>query len=283
MPCVHGLRRALFPIVDRSFTFDRYDRFLARLVACDIEVVPLRDFREKAAVGGAVVGLRHDVDVSLANALELARLEHARGLRATYFVLHTASYWSSPRLLDHLLQFQNEYGHEIGWHNDLVTLECVQGVDARTYLAEQLERLRSAGISIVGSSAHGSASCYRFGYHNNYFFSDFDGEVVPGFPNTDTVETMRGRVQIPKARLGEFGFDYEAYHLGEHLYFSDTTKASGLRWHPDEFDSTGLDAGQKVIILTHPCHWDASVRAKLARLVSVALAGRWRGYSPSAT
>lgn len=275
-------RRAAFPITDRAFTHPRYDRFLRRLASADVSVVPLRDFAATPAAERAVVSLRHDVDVSLRSALELAGLEHAHGLRATYFVLHTAPYWSSPRLVDDLRRLQDEYGHEVGWHNDLVTIECVDGVDARAYLAEELERLRSAGISVVGSSSHGSASCYRFGYHNNYFFSDFGGEAVPGFPNTETVTTPRGTVRIPKARLAEFGFEYEAYHLGEDLYFSDTARASGFRWHPDELDPAVLAAGRKAIVLTHPCHWDSSVGAKLARMGDVLLAGRWRGYGTSA-
>jgi hypothetical protein len=276
-------RRAAFPLTDRAFTYSRYDGFLGRLASADVSVVPLRDFAATPADERAVLSLRHDVDVSLRSALELARLEHAHGLRATYFVLHTAPYWSSPALLDDLRRLQDEYGHEVGWHNDLVTIECVDGVDARAYLAEQLERLRSAGISVVGTASHGSGSCYRFGYHNNYFFSDFEGEVVPGFPNTETVTTPRGAVRIPKARLADFGLEYEAYHLGEDLYLSDTATASGRRRHPDELDPRALSPGEKAIVLTHPCHWDASVAAKAARLGGVLLAGRWRGYTRDPT
>jgi hypothetical protein len=260
------VRRALFPVAEWSFTYRRYDRFLARLTRSGATVVPLRDFAAYEAAEQAVVALRHDVDFRLGAALELARLEHARGLRATYFVLHTARYWSDDRLLPALRRIQDEYGHEIGWHNDLVTVQCVYGVDARAYLQHELKRLRTAGIAVVGVASHGSTLCYRYGYHNNYFFSDFNGEVVKGFPNTDAVQTARGRTAIERSAMEDFGFEYEAYHLDNDLYFSDTATSNGRRWHPDALESAALARGHKTIILLHPCHWDRSVTAKISRL-----------------
>jgi hypothetical protein len=260
------VRRVLFPIAEARFTYARYDALLARLAAARATVVPLRELAAANASGGTVVALRHDVDESLESALNMARLEHARGLRATYFVLHTAPYWTRPDLVDALRRLQDDYGHEVGWHNDLVTLQCIHGVDSRDYLARELDRLRSAGLSIVGSASHGSPYCYRYGYHNNYFFSDFDGEVAAGFPNTTVVEGPRGRCRIAKGTLDEFGFAYEAYHLDNDAYFSDTATTSGSRWHPDALDPASLAPGTKAIILTHPCHWDPSVPAKVARL-----------------
>jgi hypothetical protein len=275
-------RRALFPLIERSFTYTRYDRFLARLAEQEATVVPLCEFAGASAAERPVVALRHDVDVSLESALELGRLEHVRGLRATYYMLHTAPYWTRPGLLDALRRLQDEYGHEIGWHNDLVTLQCVHGIDARRFLSDELARLRTAGIRVTGTASHGSSFCYRFGYHNNYFFSDFDGEVVPGFPNSRVVETARGTCEIERARLADFGLDYEAYHLDNNLYFSDTASVSGRRWHPDQLDVSTLMAGQKAIVLIHPCHWDRSVPAKLGRLAHLLAAGRWRGHGAAA-
>src|SRR5919199_3779509 len=114
--------RLLFPWTERRFTYREYARFLDRLA--EREVVPLREF----ARGAGDLALRHDVDERLDSALVLARLEADRALRATYFVLHTAPYWHEPDLLPRLLRLQ-ELGHEVGLHNDLVTLERVHGVD----------------------------------------------------------------------------------------------------------------------------------------------------------
>jgi len=255
-------------VLERSFTYSAYERLLDRLADAErFKVVPLREFSSTPSESQAVVALRHDVDYRLESAFEMARLEHDRGLSATYFVLHTAHYWTRQDLVPALLQLQDDCGHEIGWHNDLVTLECVYGGDARAFLVEQLERLRSAGVRIEGTASHGSPCCYRFGYHNDYFFADYDGEAQPKFPNSRVVTTRRGPCRIPKGRLAEFGLVYDAYHLDHDLYFSDATfDDRGFRWHTDQLDFDTLGPGRRAIILVHPCHWDASAAAKLRRL-----------------
>jgi hypothetical protein len=263
-------RRLLFPVVERSFTYDAYERLLDRLSDRHrFKVVPLRDFSSARSSSRALIALRHDVDYRLDHALDMARLEHVRNLPATYFVLHTARYWTNPDLIPALLQLQDGYGHEIGWHNDLVTLECVYGGDARCFLAEQLERLRAAGLRIEGTASHGSPYCYRYGYHNNYFFADYEGEEQSGFPNSRVVTTHKGQCTIPKGRLAEFGLLYDAYHVDQDLYFSDAAfDGRGRRWHTDQLDFGALSAGTRTIILVHPCHWDASAAAKVRRLPS---------------
>ncbi|MDX6492290.1 MAG: hypothetical protein QOH02_225 [Gaiellaceae bacterium] len=237
--------RVLFPLTERRFTYAEYDRFLDRLEGRD--AVPLREFAE----GHGDTALRHDVDDRLESALELARREHARGLRATYFVLHTAPYWTRDDLLDRLGQLQ-ALGHEVGWHNDLVTLALVHGGNPAEYLRRELDRLRSAGIDVVGVAAHGSPWCHRLGFHNDYAFADLP-QPIPGFPT---------RFE-PIGTLADFGFDYDAYSLGEDTYFSDSRFDRGRRAHPSNFR---LEPGRRAIVLTHPCHWDASTAAKTRRL-----------------
>jgi hypothetical protein len=195
----------------------------------------------------------------------MARIEHARGIQSTYFVLHTARYWRRSELVRSLLVLQEDLGHEIGWHNDLVTLQCVLGVDARDFLARELDRLRSAGVRIVGTASHGSPHCYRLGYHNNYFFEDLPRPVA-GFPSVDVIATRRGACRIQRAYLADFGFEYEAYHLGYNQYFSDASFDQGRRWHPDVLAVQELPSDAKVVILVHPDHWDESTWAKFSRL-----------------
>lgn len=238
--------RLLFPWTERRFTYREYARFLDRLGSR--EVVPMRDF----ARGAGDLALRHDVDERLDSALVLARLEADRGLRATYFVLHTAPYWRDPDLLPRLLSLQ-ELGHEVGFHNDLVTLERVHGVDVAEYAPRELERLRRAGLDVVGTAAHGSPWCHRLGFHNNYVFAGWD-EPVPGFPATEV------KSKLDPAALG---LEYEAYHVPHDVYFSDSTFERDRRSHPADLE---LEPGRRTIVLVHPCHWDASIGAKAARL-----------------
>jgi len=248
----HPLRRLTQPVRERAFTFGEYAAFLDRVAASGTHVVRLRDFRS-APRDRPVLALRHDVDGRLDAADRLAELEHQRGIRATYFVLHTARYWSRPDLVERLQHLQ-DLGHEVGWHNDLVTLDLVAGVDPVEYLHAELERLRSAGIDIVGAAAHGSIWCHLLGFDNNAFFVDFHDAKRPAEP-------------IRRAALADFGLEYEGYHLGEDVYYSDARfDERWRRWHPAFIDFAALRPARRAIALVHPCHWDRSVAAKFARL-----------------
>lgn len=242
--------RFFFPLTERRFTYGWYERFLDRLA--ERQVVPMREF----AQGRGDLALRHDVDSRLEGALELARREFARDLRGTYFVLHTAPYWSRPDLLERLRELQS-LGHEIGFHNDLVTLERTQNVDIEAYARRELKRLREGGIQIVGAAAHGSPWCHRLGFHNNYAFAGWD-EPVPGFP---------GRTVRRKLDPAALGLEYEAYHVPRDEYFSDASFVNSRRRHPLDL---ALVPGRRTIVLVHPCHWDRSVAAKLGRLAAKA-------------
>jgi hypothetical protein len=242
--------RLLFPFTEGAFTYQRYAAWLDG--RGDTPLGPLGELR---ATDGPFVGLRHDVDDRLESALELGRIEHARDVRSTYFVLHTAPYYADrDRVLRSLLVLQDEYGHEIGWHNDLATLRLVYGTEPGEYLDRELRWLRGAGLFISGAAAHGSPYCRQLGYHNNYIFTGWD-EPLPGFPLIDVGA---------KLDPADFGLEYEAYHLAYDIHVSDSSFENGRRSHPAEFD-LGTAAG-RTVVLVHPCHWDRSRTAKARRL-----------------
>lgn len=81
--------------------------------------VPMRE----VAVGNRdprVIGLRHDVDSDLPNAVRLAEWEAERDYRSTYFFLHTSDYWNEGPPLD-----------RIGWMNGRAPADCLFGSTAR--------------------------------------------------------------------------------------------------------------------------------------------------------
>lgn len=104
------------------------------------------------------IALRHDVDYSLDSALELACWEAEHGIRATYFLLHTAPYWDDPRLLDKCAQLA-DFGHEIGLHTNLLPAWYEHGGAPEEQLTAVLARLRAGGLAITGSAAHGDPLC----------------------------------------------------------------------------------------------------------------------------
>jgi hypothetical protein len=213
-----------------------------------------------------IVAIRHDIDSRLESAVELARLENERGIRATYFVLHTASYYDNrERLLEALRLLQDSYGHEIGWHNDLVTLQCVHRIEPISYLRRELDWLRRSGIRVVGVAAHGSPHCHRLGYHNGYIFEGTT--AFPGFPHREIVPTAAGPCQIHKIRMEDVGLEYDAYAIPNVRYYSDSSfDARGRRWHPCAIELVSLSPGERVVVLIHPCHWDRGAISKWSRL-----------------
>lgn len=270
------LRLLGLPWRERSFTYASYDGFLARLAEPGrFRVVPLRELRS-APDDRPVVALRHDVDDRLASAPRFAELEHARGIRSTYYVLHTAPYYGltehgraehDPAVLPTLRRLQ-EFGHEVGFHHDLVTLQRVHGIEPGPYLAAELAWLRGAGIEITGCAAHGSYGAHRHGFHNDYAFAGWD-EPKPEHPTTELGW---------KLDPADYGLEYDAGHLGESRYFSDSRgDGRGRRWHPSLLDLDSLAPGERVVVLVHSCHWDRSLAAKALRTYArgvARLAGR---------
>jgi peptidoglycan/xylan/chitin deacetylase (PgdA/CDA1 family) len=77
------------PLGEVAFTHDWYRRFLRRLQADGYE---FRPFSAPLADGDVV--LRHDVDLSIDRAVEMARIEAEMGIESTYFVLLTSSLYN---------------------------------------------------------------------------------------------------------------------------------------------------------------------------------------------
>lgn len=73
------------------------------------------EFSEEPSAG--VVFLRHDVDLSLAAALELARLEAAHDVRATYFLMTESVFYNlaSGEGVDAIAELR-ALGHAVGHH-----------------------------------------------------------------------------------------------------------------------------------------------------------------------
>ena len=61
--------------------------------------------------------LRHDVRLSLEAALELARLEHERGVRATYLLMTESAFYNLDSHVGRYAQRQlRQWGHAVGLH-----------------------------------------------------------------------------------------------------------------------------------------------------------------------
>jgi hypothetical protein len=252
---------------DTNFTYEKYADFLLKIADTGRYIVlPIEEFRKTFDSNKIVIGLRHDVDVDLKKAYEFSKIESDLGFRSTYYILHTADYYlanpankalHTESILPVLKEMQDKYGFEIGWHNDLVTLQVVYNIDPVGFLHQELKWLRDNGIRIYGTASHGSNYCKVYLYVNFYFFYECNNPPwgKGKYINNVTVPVGSNIIAIKKAHLSDFDLEYEAYFLNNNKYFSDATFINGKRWNIGMLDLNSLKKGDRVIILLHPTHW----------------------------
>lgn len=181
--------------------------------------VRLREVAEGTA--GPGIALRHDVDYQWPGAMQLARWEAGRGIRATYFVLPWAGYASTPDFGRDLREL-DDLGHEVGIHNNAVILADGALGRAAEIMRDQLEYLRNQRVSIIGAADHGSPAARKRGIYNNRLWLAY--------------------------RPADFGLLYEAYELHETgRYVSDLC--------PEDLNALRLNPVRRLHLLVHPCHW----------------------------
>lgn len=239
------------------FRWSQYARFLEKLKDERYVVLPLNEMRTYFDSTKIVVGLRHDVDLNIYKALEMAKLESIYGIRSTYFLLSTADYYGHfdgstlirfPGIKD-LIHDLSSNGAEIGIHNDLFTVMITYHCDPLSFNTQELEFYRSLNIPVHGSASHGGeiakqlrTPCYRI-------FSDY--------ATSDNIEYNGLFYPVGKKSIKDYGFEYEAYNIPYNVYYSD----SGGKWNdPKGFEGILHDldtckSGDRVQILVHPDWW----------------------------
>jgi hypothetical protein len=267
---------------DTNFAYEKYADFLIKVSdTSKYLVLPIDEFRKRSDTNKIVIGLRHDVDNDLKIAYRFSQTEKKLGFRSTYYILHTADYYlASPTnkaihtdsILPILKDMQNNSHFEIGWHNDLVTLQVVYHIDPVDFLHKELAWLRGNGLKITGSASHGSNYCRVYNYLNFYFFEECTWPIVGQFVNNVEIPDGNNKIILKKGRFSDFGLDYEAYFLNNNKYFSDASFINGQRWDIGMLDLNSLKKGDRVIILLHPIHWHPG--STLADITSFSVPGQ---------
>jgi hypothetical protein len=229
------------------------DELDSRLYSQADRVVPMRDIH-KGDIGRRVIGLRHDVDDnqgSFETALSMAEWEMRHGYSSTYFLLHGSHYWNADNLF-RAREFE-EMGHEVGIHVNAIA----EGLRLRRspdwILVEALGDLRSVGVRVEGSVAHGDPLCRasdgKVRFVNDEMFVECRRPTMGG------ARRMIGHggtvIQIDPRPLSEYHLAYDANRLPRANYLSD----SGGRWsQPFDAVADGFGDGQ-LHVLVHPDWW----------------------------
>ncbi len=149
----------------------------------------LREQAEPLAGDKVRVMLRHDIDHDLVAAMQMSRIENALGVSASYYLHHTTGWYygvfdesgvfhRNEAAAPLYLQLQAT-GAEVGLHVDGLSVFKL-GVDGAEAICAELAWLRSLGLNIRGTTAHGSAPYY--GAENFELFRErkaSKGETIP--------------------------------------------------------------------------------------------------------
>lgn len=180
---------------------------------------------EGLARGGRVAFSRHDVDLSLSHALDMARVEHGLGVRGTYYFLVSTRFYNlasaeSRAMLRELVGM----GHEVGLHFDATKYapdraSLAAGAEAECAILEAM-----SGAPVTSLSFHRPAPALL----------GLEGRFA-GRPHT-----------------------YEPRFFKDVAYVSDS---NGGWHHGHPFDHPAFAAGEPIQLLTHPIWWMQDQRA----------------------
>ncbi len=238
-------------------------------------VISVRGLMELPARGRPprLVALRHDTDSDIDNAVRFAEWEASHGYRASYYVLHTDWYYrgraSGPPscyVLRALGRIQ-ALGHEIGLHNNAITVALRTGRDPAEVLDTEIAYLRRAGFDVVGTAAHGDALCRTLGYNNGELFVETprpaNGEPNRTITGADPASGRPVRCDLRPVPMRSLGLSYEANFAVNRHYITD----SHGRWNrPLQVAAEEFARNDAVLkFLIHPAWWAFAGEPLLAR------------------
>jgi len=199
-----------------EFSLDGYCELLSAFKNTGYSFCRFEEIDSRLREGYPFVVLRHDIDMSLRPALEIARIEYQQGIQATYFVLLGSPFYNifSRSNVEIITQI-HQYGHQIATHLDLAAYD---GDCAKALIEVEILSKWYPFISAEIASLHSS-------YELN---------------------------QIPIGLFQQLNNVYGPAVRGDVAYISDSTG----RWrygHP--LESEAFSAQMPIQLLTHPIWW----------------------------
>ena len=99
-----------------DFTLKTYRSLLSALEQSGYAFRTFEEFLSVPA-GGKVVVLRHDIDKRPENALRMAQMEHASGIKASYYIRVVKGTWNEE-IIERIVAL----GHEVSYHYEDLTI-----------------------------------------------------------------------------------------------------------------------------------------------------------------
>jgi len=201
-----------------EFSKNGYKEVLREAIKKDFSFICFSEI-DKLVSGKKYCLNRHDIDISLKCALEIAEIEHQMGVRATYFFMFCSpAYNLLSRYANSVLKKIIELGHEIGLHFDAAH-PSVNKDNLLSQIEMEVELLsRILGTPISAVSFH-----------------------------QPSVEILKGNINIP-GLINTYNKD----QLSDWYYISDSNR----QWKEQNAFSV-FEVGQftHIQMLVHPIWW----------------------------
>ena len=238
----------------KDFTLDIYRELLETLQRQRYRLIPYKDYpvyaNAKANAKAKYVILRHDIDARPENSLAIAQIEHALGVKATYYMRRIKE-CNRPEVLRALVRL----GHEIGYHYEDLSL-CDGNMDrAWEHFTVWLDYFRRF-YAVETVCAHG-APCSRWDNKELLKRHDYKALGIIGEPYLDTDFS-------DVLYLTDTGRCWDGYKVSRRdkiPLYQDAWNQNGWTWHMTPQLIQAVKDGQlpaHVLLTTHPQRWTNS-------------------------
>ena len=151
-----------------DFTLEKYGDLCDALLNCGYSILTVHDYLTKCQDSQYPIPkcaiMRHDVDRKIDNALRMAKLEHAKEIRSTYYFRYP--YTFKPEIINQI----RDFGHEIGYHYEVLAKAKGDYKKAMHLFEQELQAMREF-YEISTICMHGSPLS-RF--DNRDLWKDYD-------------------------------------------------------------------------------------------------------------
>ena len=248
--------------------------------------------------------ISHDCDWHIDNSLFMASLENKYDIKSTYYLLNPDGFTKSHNyfgyienkkfLIDEKLfdiaKNLLDLGHEVGFHNDLITLGLFLKKQPGELLDFILNEFTKRNINITNIKSHGSIICKKFKYINYELFHEFNKDIKNSF----VVDNFK----INKLSMKDYGLNHdpdlkqkEKYYdlyltdsrnefniiykndnnkfLKERFYSKNTSKVPFLIFLKKVLINLDKKKYKKIHFLIHPDHWASIIDSNFIKNFNV--------------
>ncbi len=232
-----------------DFTLNIYSTLLDTLTGAGYKFVTISEVASSAYLmphNAKLIQLRHDVDLLPDHSLRTAQIEHAKGIRATYYFRAVPESWDESIIREIAV-----LGHEVGYHYESLTTTNGDIVTAYQDFCTHLAELRTL-VPVTSICMHGSPrSPYdskdiwnHYSYRNLNIVAEpyLDTDFSQWFYLTDTGRRWDGYRVSVRDRIPQYQKVWDKAGLSFHTTSDIIRRVS--------------DLPNQIMITTHPQRWN---------------------------